>query len=129
MLSMLALPRLKHRFSIQLRSVSTNLRHSETNAIVPYLRNKYEERLAQHAMLARQSNAAILSLSPDSLTNLPKTDLSSSKVARIQSDIEEMFGFGLTSSKDVFINNELDLSRIDCYGFGKLLFATLLMFH
>jgi hypothetical protein len=50
-------------------------------------------------------------------------------VARIQSDIEEMFGFGLTSSKDVFINNELDLSRIDCYGFGKLLFATLLMFH
>ena len=50
-------------------------------------------------------------------------DLSSSTVARLQSDIEEIFGFGLTSSKDVFINNELDLSKIDVYGFGKLFYV------
>jgi hypothetical protein len=120
MLTMRALPRLAHRLSAQARSLSTKVRHNDNNGVVPYLRHKYEERLAQHAMLANQSNASILSLSPDNLTNLPKTDLTSSTVARIQSDIEEMFGFGLTSSKDVFINNELDLSRVDVYGFGTL---------
>ncbi|GAB5587362.1 hypothetical protein Unana1_02262 [Umbelopsis nana] len=117
MLTMRALPRLAHRLSAQARSLSTKVRHNDSNGVVPYLRHKYEERLAQHAMLANESNASILSLSPDNLTNLPKTDLTSSTVARIQSDIEEMFGFGLTSSKDVFINNELDLSRVDVYGF------------
>jgi hypothetical protein len=98
--------------------MSTNVRPVDQSTIVPYLRNKYEERLAQHTLLARKSNASILSLNPDILINLPQTDLKSSSLARIQSDIEEMFGFGLVSSKDVFINNELDLSRVEVYGFG-----------
>ncbi|KAG2188259.1 hypothetical protein INT44_001012 [Umbelopsis vinacea] len=116
-LTMQAFSRLTPRFSTQIRLVSTKVRQHDQSTIVPYLRNKYEERLAQHAMLARQNHASILSLSPDNLDHLPKTDLNSSKVARIQSDIEHMFGFGLVSSKDVFINNELDLSRVEAYGF------------
>jgi hypothetical protein len=100
-------------------SANARPRPSDSESIVPYLRTKYDERLAQHAMLARRSNASILSLKAESLSQLPPTDLSSSTVARIQSDIEEMFGFGSTSPKDVFINNELDLARVETYGFGK----------
>ncbi|KAM3589439.1 hypothetical protein VKS41_000302 [Umbelopsis sp. WA50703] len=98
-------------------SANARPRPSDSGSIVPYLRTKYDERLAQHAMLARRSNASILSLKAESLSQLPPTDLSSSTVARIQSDIEEMFGFGSTSPKDVFINNELDLARVETYGF------------
>jgi hypothetical protein len=115
---MQAFSRLKPRFSTPIRLISTKVRQNDQSTIVPYLRSKYEERLAQHAMLARQNHATIMSLSPDSLDNLPEADLNSSKVARMQSDIEHMFGFGLVSSKDVFINNELDLSRVEVYGFG-----------
>jgi hypothetical protein len=117
-LAMQAFSRLTPRLFTQIRSVSTKVRQNDQTTIVPYLRHKYEERLAQHAMLARQNHATIMSLNPDSLHDLPETDLSSSKVARIQSDIEHMFGFGLVSPKDVFINNELDLSRVEAYGFG-----------
>ncbi|KAJ2963030.1 hypothetical protein NQZ79_g2010 [Umbelopsis isabellina] len=99
-------------------------RPSDSESIVPYLRAKYEERLAQHAMLARRSGASILSLNAENLNHLPPTDLNSSTVARIQSDIEEMFGFGSTSPKDVFINNELDLARVETYGFGKSYYET-----
>ncbi|KAI8384966.1 HAD-superfamily hydrolase [Radiomyces spectabilis] len=85
--------------------------HPDDERLFKYLCTKYDEKKAQHMTRAQRDQASILSMD-DRKPEFPKLSLHHEL-----KEPDAIFGLGITSPDEVFINNELHLSNVEVYGF------------
>ncbi|KAI9481094.1 MAG: HAD-superfamily hydrolase [Benjaminiella poitrasii] len=83
-------------------------RYYHRHSSVESLKRRYEEKKLQHIHAAEKDKATILSMN---------TLLNNDHCRTSEETKKAIYGLGFTSPNEVFINNELNLSNIDVYGF------------